>query len=148
MQFLGIDGWTPQNKEYKSIGDRRVTSLTLGTYGLGGMALNTQRLVKTLKPRVEESLLRIEEYSNEIGNTNKILYTTLFATGTSASTTPIVAEASRSRGLTSMIFGVIPSNLSEGYQRSTLGSLRARHKPVTSEALLSAMKEALEAFAE
>jgi hypothetical protein len=117
MQFLGIDGWTPQNKEYRSIGDRRVTSLTLGTYGLGGMVFNTQRLVKTLKPRVEESLLRIEEYSNEIGNTNKILYTTLFATGTSASTTPIVAEASRSRGLTSMIFGVIPSNLSEGYQR-------------------------------
>ena len=110
MQFLGIDGWTPQNREYKNIGDGRVTSLTLGTYGLGGMVYNTQRLVKTLKPRVEESLLRIEESSNERGNTNKILYATLFPTGTSASTTPIVAEASRSRGLTTMIVGVIPSN--------------------------------------
>lgn len=131
MQFLGIDGWTPQHREYKSIGDRRVISLTLGTYGLGGMVFNTQGLVNTLKPRVEESLLRIEEVSNEIGNTNKILYTTLFATGTSASTTPIVAEACRTRGLNCLIFCVIPSNISEGYQRlNCIYSLAMLRAPV------------------
>ncbi|MCU0849739.1 MAG: hypothetical protein MUC80_00500 [Candidatus Thermoplasmatota archaeon] len=117
IYFLGIDGWTPQHKEYQNIGDRRVTSLTLGTYGLGGMVFSTKRLANTLKPRIEELLLRIEEISNENGDTNKILYTTLFGTGTSGSTTPIVAEASRARGLTSLIFSVIPSDLSEGYQR-------------------------------
>lgn len=117
IYFLGIDGWTPQHKEYQNIGDHRVTSLTLGTYGLGGMVFGIKKLANTLKPKIEESLLRIEEISNENGDINKILYTTLFGTGTSGSTTPIVAEASRVRGLTSLIFSVIPSDLSEGYQR-------------------------------
>lgn len=38
--------------------------------------------------------------------------------------------------------------LSEDYQRSTAGALRARHKPVTDPAILAALEHALQTFGE
>lgn len=116
IYFLGLDGWTHQHKEYKEIGNPRISTITLGNYGLGGVALKTQLLAKTLQPKIEEKLLRLEEIANENGNTIKILYSSLFGTGTSGSASPIIASSSRAAGIKSLIFAVIPNVLSEGYQ--------------------------------
>lgn len=134
IYFLGLDGWTHQHREYKGIGDRRITSITLGNYGLGGMSFKTQLLAKTLQPKIEEKLLRIEEIANENGNTIKTLYTSLYGTGTSASTTPIIAASSRAAGINNIIFAVIPNVLSEGYQ--TLNILYALALSATSPVIL------------
>lgn len=116
IQPFGLDCDTKQNKEFRDIGDRRITSITLGDYGLGGSSFNTQRLASTLKPRVEEILLRNEEMANEQGNEIKTVYINLYPTGTSASTAPIVATASKKIGNDPLIFAVLPENLAESYQ--------------------------------
>ena len=116
IQPFGLDCDTKQNKEFRDIRDRRTTSITLGDYGLGGSSFNTQRLASTLKPRVEEILLRNEEIANEQGNEIKTVYINLYPTGTSASATPIVATASKKIGNDPLIFAVLPENLAESYQ--------------------------------
>lgn len=134
IYFLGLDGWTHQHREYKDIGDRKISSITLGNYGLGGMAFKTQLLAKTLQPKIDEKLLRIEEIANEDGNTIKTLYASLYGTGTSASTTPIIAASSRAAGINNLIFAIIPNTLSEGYQ--TLNILYALVLTATSPVIL------------
>jgi hypothetical protein len=134
IYFLGLDGWTAQHRQYKEIGNPRIASITLANYGMGGMSFKTQLLAKTLQPKIEEKLLKIEEIANENGNTIKTLYASLFGTGTSASTTPIIASSSRAAGINSLIFAVIPNVLSEGYQ--TLNILYALALTATSPVIL------------
>jgi len=116
IQHFGLDCDTIKHREFKKIGDRRITSITLGDYGLGGSSFNTQRLASTLTPKVEEILLRNEEIANEQGNEIKTIYINLYPTGTSASAAPIVATASKKIGNDPLIFAVLPENLAESYQ--------------------------------
>lgn len=116
LEILGIDCFTPQNKELESTDDDMVNCITIGEYGMAGLSFNSQRCAHSLKTRIEQAILRAEEKSIVKGNTIKILYATMLPTGTASTVTPIVSTISNNLGLNPLIFSIVPDNLSETYQ--------------------------------
>ncbi len=115
---LAIDCDTKHLKEYKGIGIPNVSTITLPYFGMGGVTYRTRLLEQTLKPKIEEKLLRTEEIANEHGQKIKFVYSNLFGTGTSSTISPLIWNTCKSLGLNNITFAVIPNLLSEGYQKS------------------------------
>lgn len=113
---LSIDCITNQLQSIIRCGNENIVVVKINQYGYGGYSFDIHRCYNSLKTKIEESLMKLEESSSRNGYILKYLYSTVYPGGTSSTTAPILMKVGKKFGLKPLSMYILPDSLSQTFQ--------------------------------